>query len=193
MSDQIGIPWDRRKLQFVTVGRISSDKNLVEYVDICHVIAKKMPEAEFIIIGRIGQPAYYKYLIKHIEQAQAPIQVRTDIDKSELKILLQESKFYIATKRYEHYGIATLEAAESGCLTFVHDSGGQVEIISSALLRYQTHDDLLNKIQYLLTDNIIRNKILKEIKIGIKKFTLRRFNTEIDTAIDALLSSQSNH
>ena len=131
-SAQIDVPWNKRKLRFVTIARISSDKNLLEYVDICRIIAKKMPEAEFMIIGRIGQPAYYKYLIKYIEHAQVSIQVCTNVEKTQLKTLLQESKFYIATKRYEHYGIATLDAAESGCLTFIHDSGGQVEIISSA-------------------------------------------------------------
>jgi glycosyltransferase involved in cell wall biosynthesis len=192
-SDQIDVPWDRRKLRFITIARISSDKNLLEFIDICRVIAKKMPEAEFMIIGRIGRSAYYKYLNKYIKQAQVPVQIRTDIDKTELKTFLQESKFYIATKRYEHYGIATLEAAGSGCLTFVHDTGGQIEIISSALLRYQTDDDLLNKIQCLLTDSAIRNKILEEMKINIRLFTLQRFNIEIDTAIDAFLSSQSKY
>lgn len=71
-SFQINIPWDRRKLRFITIGRISSDKNLVEYVDICRAIKKILPYAEFIIVGRIGQPAFYLYLKKYIKQVQVP-------------------------------------------------------------------------------------------------------------------------
>ena len=52
----------------------------------------------------------------------------------------------------EHFGIAVAEMMQAGCITFIHDSGGQTEIVNLRELRYQTKEEAIEKIIQVLKD-----------------------------------------
>jgi glycosyltransferase involved in cell wall biosynthesis len=176
-------PWEKREFRFVTVGRISPDKKLLEYLDICKAILKVYPNAKFAIIGRVFDLAYYKKLQEKIERLSLPINLYHGLDRKALMRVLMSSKFYIAPKKYEHYGISVLEAARVGCLPFVHNSGGQREIVKNDLLMYDSIDQLLERISILVNDSILREKVLLELMEHIQMFNAANFNSEVDRIV----------
>lgn len=62
---------------------------------------------------------------------------------------LARTRFYIFPAINEHFGMATAEAIASGAIPFVHDSGGQREVVPDPRLRF-TDDQFFQQFSALL-------------------------------------------
>jgi len=70
-------------------------------------------------------------------------------------------RYGIHANRDEHFGIAPAEMMASGCIVFVHNSGGQVEIIGRDLrLCYQTDKAAVEKILGIVNSATLQAAIL---------------------------------
>ena len=116
------------------------------------------------------------------------IEILPDATDEKRSQLYAESKFYIHPKPYEHFGISVLEAASAGCLTFVHDSGGMIEIITSDVLRFKNVSELIYKLTRLIDDATLRNDSLDKLKSSVNNFTIENFDRGIESAINNLKS-----
>jgi glycosyltransferase involved in cell wall biosynthesis len=181
------LPWEDRKFQFLSVGRISPEKNLVDLLFIFEAISKKYPSAKFVILGRVDNRQYLDELRQAAEKIKhADIKIYTDAT-DQLRIqFYQESKFYIHSKPYEHFGISVLEAAAAGCLTFIPDSGGMKEIVTSDVLRYQNTNTLIENLMNLIDDPVLRQNALEDLKKSAEYFTIERFDRGIELAMNNL-------
>lgn len=107
----------------------------------------------------------------------------------QLKKLYGESKIYWHAagfgeedpKKYEHFGITTVEAMAAGCVPVVINKGGQREIIDEAVngFKWDNKDRLLKKTLELMKDS---NLIKKLTKNGINKsriFSKENFKKKI--------------
>ncbi len=181
--------WDQRKFQFLSVGRISPEKNLLELLSTFETIARQYPNAKFIILGRMDSQQYLNNLQSAAEKIKnVNIEILPDATDEKRSQLYAESKFYIHPKPYEHFGISVLEAASAGCLTFVHDSGGMIEIITSDVLRFKNVSELIYKLTRLIDDATLRNDSLDKLKSSVNNFTIENFDRGIESAINNLKS-----
>jgi len=150
-------------------------------------LAKHYPEIPFSIVGTVdpNQEAYYQSL-KGIVAKYNLNNIRFVVnEKFEiLQDALKKAKFYVFPTIDEHFGITTVEAIMSGTIPFVHNSGGQKEIVDLDNLRfednefYEKFDSLINlddeslcNIQEhfyehaeLFSENTFNNKMLKYIQ-----------------------------
>ncbi len=74
-------------------------------------------------------------------------------------------------EQVEHFGIAPLEAAASGCLTFCYNSGGPKEIFSDNKTGYlfKNKEELFKKMTEAETHPDIKEKIIKQAKLMVKR------------------------
>jgi hypothetical protein len=84
------------------------------------------------------------------------------------------------------------EAAWAGCLTLVHDSGGQTEIITPDCLRFKTAQDLVRRVSDLHTNDLLRKNILNQVHDHLQELTPEQFDKNILKIIDPLLEADSN-
>jgi glycosyltransferase involved in cell wall biosynthesis len=106
----------------VTISRIEPMKNL----DIITDIAKEVKEARFVILGSMQSNSYYAHLMRRIRMLNLEDRVKILINASEeLKMkILKKAKIYLHPTKYEHFGIAVVEAMAAGLIPVVHRSGG---------------------------------------------------------------------
>lgn len=106
----------------VTMGRIESMKNLDIVID----IAKEIRNAKFIVVGSLQSRKYYASLMKRIKELNLEGRVKILPNTSEnLKAeILRKAKVYLHPTKYEHFGIAVVEAMAAGLIPVVHKSGG---------------------------------------------------------------------
>jgi glycosyltransferase involved in cell wall biosynthesis len=111
-----------RKNIIVTISRIEPLKNLELVID----IAKEVKTSKFIIAGTVGSVKYYIDLKKKIKASglEDRVVILPNIDEKTKMLLLGSAKIYLHTMKYEHFGIAVIEAMASGLLPIVHKSGG---------------------------------------------------------------------
>jgi glycosyltransferase involved in cell wall biosynthesis len=64
--------------------------------------------------------------------------------------LIAGQRWGLHCAEFEHYGLAPLELQRLGCVTFVHDSGGQAEAVIDAGLKYRDVDDAVRKMDVVM-------------------------------------------
>ena len=155
-----------RKNYVISIGRISPEKNY----DVVPTIAKHAKNVrKFIIIGSTYS-ASYKIMYNVLKKA-AELNVKDKIvfvpnaSFEKLLALLSCSKVFLHTMKYEHFGIAVVEAMASGLIPVVHRSGGPwTDIILEGKYGYgysdpeeaaQVIDEIINTYSKSMTYNII--------------------------------------
>jgi glycosyltransferase involved in cell wall biosynthesis len=112
---------NKRRNIVLTISRFSREKKLEMVLD----IAKNVKEGEFIIVGSLADEDYYMYLDRIIKKEYiSNVRLWPNASFEELHSLRLQSKVYLHTMPYEHFGISIVEAMASGCVPVVHRTGG---------------------------------------------------------------------
>lgn len=111
-----------RKNVVITLSRIEPLKNLEIVLD----IAKEVKNAKFVIAGTMHSIEYYSTLRRKINALglEERVKILPNIEEEIKMVLLKTSKVYLHPMKYEHFGIAIVEAMASGLIPVVHKSGG---------------------------------------------------------------------
>jgi len=112
----------KRKRIVLTISRIAPEKGL----EIIPDVAREVKDVKFVIMGALGSTGYYRSLMSKIKAVGVGDRVKVLPNVSEdLKIeLMAKAIIYLHPMRYEHFGIAVVEAMAAGLLPIVHKSGG---------------------------------------------------------------------
>lgn len=163
-----------KKIQVVSLGRISPEKRQLEQIE----IALQLPHIPFYILGFSDLGDYYKKCKNKIETSNATnIHLLPNLNYSEIQKILSESLVFLHNVRNEPFGIGIVQAAENGCIPVVHQSGGAIEIVHDQKLQFHNNSDAVS--------------IIDKITKGELSFTFsNRFTSVIfEQEFEKLLSS----
>ncbi|MDR0471415.1 MAG: glycosyltransferase [Nitrososphaerota archaeon] len=137
-------PLEKRSNCVVYVARFVPQKRH----EILKQLATAFPQLEFISIGllRDTEQAWFEDFSKTLP---ANYTLKPNLSEKELIATLQNSTIYVHLMEGEHFGIAPMEALASGCVTFVHNSGGSGEFVPPEF-RWESFEDLKMKIAKLV-------------------------------------------
>ena len=123
------VPWEQRQNGFVCLGRIAPEKDLDSVIDIVAAVRRVHPEAHLHVIGSPGHPRYYRRVLSRIERHRDWITLHLDVSHDEVRRLITMNRYGLHAMANEHFGMAPAEMATGGCIVWVRDEGGQVEIV----------------------------------------------------------------
>ena len=84
---------------------------------------------------------------------------------------LTRTRFYVFTAIDEHFGMTTVEATASGAIPYVHDSGGQKEIVIDSRLRFQD-SEFFDKFDALINLSDVKlNNMRKDLFAHIQQYS----------------------
>lgn len=137
-------------------------------------LAERFPNQRVLLMGGV-KPAnrvYFQLLQDIARQKKLANTVFLDNPNDErVKEELSRTRFYVFPGVNEHFGMATAEAIGSGAVPFVHDSGGQREIVPDRQLRF-TDDQFIEKFAGLMalsSDEL--NTIRKRLAAHVQQFS----------------------
>ena len=174
---------ERDNNQLVAISRMTPDKNIPELVQAFSRLASQKPSVKLVIAGFAPNPGYLESVKNYIDQSKLPVVLETNVTREEIVHLLRGSRFFISTKKYEHFGISLLEAAANGCVPLVHKSGGAVEIVPYPELNFDNFDDLVSKIEHLTENPELVTALRTNLQEHIQMFSLDNFNKGLHQAI----------
>lgn len=160
-----------KKHQIFSLGRIEPDKHTLELVKMYKLLHEADPSLKLIICGLTGSADYLSEVKTLIRELNVPIELVLDQERSVVLNLIHQSKFYINPKPFEHFGIATVEAIEAGCIPLVHNSGGNIELVSYNVLRFENAEELRNNFIHLNGDVALQSEILSVLAQGLEKYS----------------------
>ncbi len=148
------VPWEERAPHFVSLGRLAPEKDLDRTIDILGEVRKRFPEVHLHIIGTHNDEPYARHILGRIAQNQSWITLHQNLSRAALAQLVARQRFGLHAMAEEHFGMGVAEIVRGGCVIWVRNGGGQVEIVrDDARLTYDNNDQAVAKISAALADD----------------------------------------
>jgi glycosyltransferase involved in cell wall biosynthesis len=156
-------------------------------IGIIEAVRSRGHDVSLEIIGDEDYVAGQEYITElnnRIAQAGDWVRLHQSVSRAELEQLVSACRFGIHGMLEEHFGIAPAELMRAGCLVFVPNSGGQVEIVGEhPELRYDTDADAVEKICAVLADRDLESGLRQKLGSRADAFSENSFMTNIRKAV----------
>lgn len=182
--------FDQRDENFVVLGRVTPAKEVEKAVEIVSRLRAEGHHVGLHIIGA-GNGAYAEQLAALIAD-QTWVHWHRALDFDALQKLVVRQKWGLHCCQFEHYGIAPAELQALGCITFVHDSGGQREIITNPNQRYTDVDDAVRKVSAVLRTPEIHAQLVAEGLANAKFHTVQKFREQLLQLVDQVVKASGS-
>ena len=171
------LQFEKRNNNISILGRVSSDKNIIDAIKVFYLIKKEIPNLFLNIIGPIDK----KYLIKIKKKfSMKSIKFHGLVTLKKRDQILKNTKYGFNFFYSEHFGRNVLEMQKYGVIVFARNRGGVKELLFNSNQKYENYQDLLDKIKKIHYNKKLRKKIyINNQKILNKKFTSKGFDLEL--------------
>lgn len=178
------VPWERRENGFLCIGRFAPEKELEKAIDIVAAARRQIPDLHLHVIGGRESRSYYRQICRLATIHSDWLHLHEDLSRPELLDLISRHRYGIHGMKAEHFGIAPAEMVRGGCVVFVPNGGGQVEIVGAEdRLIYSTKDDAVEKIVRALSHPQEIASLRAHLATRRDLFSAERFMTAIRHAV----------
>jgi len=170
------ISWQQRENGFVTIGRFSPEKRFEYSIGILNQVRGAGLDVHLHLVGVPDDDAYTKFIRALVQANSRWVFMHENLSRAQLVELITTHRYGLHAMQDEPFGMAVAELLSGGCIPFVFNGGGQVEIVGhDSRLIYNSAEDAAAKILQTLRDNN-RQMLLRESLAQRKElFTTRRF------------------
>jgi glycosyltransferase involved in cell wall biosynthesis len=172
------IPWEDRKNEFVSIGRISPEKRLEDSIFIVENVRSLGYHTSLTIYGEFDNSDYSIY-IRNLIQDKPWIKTPGPVYGVEKVNLLPTFKYGINSCRREAFGISTAEMIKAGVIPFVPYEGAQKEIVNKEELIYSNKKEAINKIICVLESEHLQVRLNKFLVERSKMFSAISFRKPV--------------
>jgi glycosyltransferase involved in cell wall biosynthesis len=169
-----------RDIDVVTLGNIAPDKHQLEQLD----LAAAMPEYRFAIIGAVQSATYARRLRSAIRsKGLTNVALVLDATARQVSDYLARGRVFVHMKESEHFGISVAQAVAHGCVPIVHDSGGQVEIVTEPALRFRAREEIPGIVRDVFAGRVPEPGYVQEIRARVRELAPGYFRSRIQAAL----------
>jgi glycosyltransferase involved in cell wall biosynthesis len=175
-------PWPDRGSGFLSVGRISPEKEYERSLRILARVRRTVPDLTFTIIGTWDRHAsrYLRELRRLAASLGSWVQFRHDVSRDEIRQLMASHRYGIHGMREEHFGMAPAEMAAAGMIVWVPRGGGQVEIVGDdPALVYDSEEEAAEKILTVLSHAAVQDRLREHLRWRARLFGTDRFMDDV--------------
>jgi glycosyltransferase involved in cell wall biosynthesis len=180
-------PWAAREDVVLSIGRFSPEKRFERVIAIVEALRKRGHALALTIVGG-GDGGAYGRRVRALAAGRPWVAIRSGLTRSALLDLMSRCRYGVHGMVGEHFGMATAELVEAGCLTFVHRSGGQTEIVCSDDLSYADVGEAVARIGRAIEDDEHRQRLLAHLAALRGRFASAAFCARVQAIVDETLA-----
>ena len=170
------VPWEQRENGFLTIGRISPEKRIECAIDILNRVRAAGIDVHLHLVGVPDHDAYTDFVRGLVQANAAWVFLHENLSRSELLDLISTHRYGLHAMEAEPFGMAVAELLSGGCIPFVYNDGGQVEIVDhDPRLIYNSAEDAVDKIVRTLRDHHCQMALRERLAQRKELFSTRRF------------------
>lgn len=169
------VSWEKKKNRFVVLGRISPEKELEKVIQIIEGVREKGHSVHLHILGDWQNSAYGRMLYEQEQEKASWLHFEGDVRGKKKVRLLAESRYAVHGCTGEAFGIAIAEILKAGCVAFVPNEGGPLEIVDDKRLTYSEAIDAVNKIDTVLKDPTQQKELSSKMIYQGDQFSEKKF------------------
>jgi glycosyltransferase involved in cell wall biosynthesis len=180
------VSWEDREDGFVCIGRITPEKEVDKIIDTLARVRSRGWDIHLHIIGSPDHLGYYNRIRDLARQNSSWVFLDDNLSRQELLRLVSMHRYGIHGMTEEHFGMAVAEMVRGGCLVFVPNGGGQVEIVSgNGQLLYRTADEAAASIVRVMRDPDLQRHLREVLKSNTKLFAAAQFARRLQELVGA--------
>ena len=153
------IPATTRDRGFICLGRVSPEKCVHSVIEILRKVRERGHNVHLHLLGGIDNSDYGQKVRALAGQFPEWVFLEGWVQGDRKKALLAGHRFGINACPNEAFGIAVAEMVLAGCVVFVPNGGGQVEIVNHPSLIYDNDADAVDKIDAVLKDAAVEDSL----------------------------------
>ncbi len=185
------VPWAKRQGGFVCLGRIAPEKDVDTAIDIVEAVRRVHPEAHLHLVGSPGRPSYARRILARAAAHPDWITLHLDVSHDEVRRIITGHRYGLHCMEDEHFGMAPAEMVTGGCIVWVRDRGGQVEIVGSdPRLMFSSTDEAVARILEVMASHAEQDDLRALLARRAPHFSLERFTDGIRAAALEQLARQ---
>lgn len=179
------VPWADREDSFVCLGRIAPGKRQHEVIEILHAVRQHGFPIRLRIVGAADHGAYFARIRGLAQKHGDWVSLAEGVSRQELAALVSRSRYGIHGNPEEHFGMGVAEMVCGGCIVFVPDGGGQVEIVGEECLCYRDAADAVEKITAVLRDGDRQSQLRARLAMRRDALSATTFAQRMRSIVDA--------
>lgn len=189
-GDYPNIEFLSREVGFVSLGRISPEKRIERTIEILSLVRAKGHNVHYHIIGGVDNNAYNNYIKKLSSRCSGWVTLENRLYGKEKIDMLSRHRFGIHGCQGDAFPGAVVEMMKAGCIVFVPNEGGQVDMVGHALLTYESIDDAVSKIDMILRNVHLQHHLIEHLTQQAKRYSVENFMTEMREAVSEFLNGK---
>jgi glycosyltransferase involved in cell wall biosynthesis len=182
------VDWEGRERAFICVGRIAPEKRIDRVIDIVARVRTAVAGVRLRLVGTPEGP-YAERIAARVRAEHAWVALESGLSRQALTALMARHRYGIHGNPDEHYGMVVAEMVHAGCIVWVPNDGGQVEIVGDARLRYDTVEEAAASIVRTLTDPGEEADLRQRLAKRAERFSTETFVRELREVIAAAAAS----
>jgi len=180
-----------REFGAVCIGRISPEKRIDRVIDIVKGVRERGHPLHLHIIGDATGSEYGEQIMARATGEGDWVTMEGSCHGERKARLLAEHLIGLQAREHEPFGISVAEMVKAGCLTFVHDSGGQTEIVDHPDLCYESVEDAVEKICWVLEDKKLQSELQEHLVTRATRFSSAQFMQEVQSVVKSFLEKSA--
>ncbi|HVM97218.1 MAG TPA: glycosyltransferase family 4 protein [Candidatus Acidoferrales bacterium] len=183
-------PWNDRDETILCIGRLVADKQMVEAVEIVSSARAKGADLKMCIVGTSFDRRHAAHLMELQIRHQEWLNLEIDVSAKRYRELLSRCKFGIHL-RSEGFGIVVAEMLNAGCLPFVSNRGGQVEILgNTSELLFSNRAEAVAAIARVAGDRALQEAIRIKLASQARLLSTDHFTAALRSIVGDVLSGE---
>ena len=182
------VDWEARERAFICVGRLAPEKRVDRVIDIVARVRAAVGDVRLCLVGT-PEGAYAERIVERVRAEPSWITLESGLSRPALTALMARHRYGIHGNPDEHYGMVVAEMVHAGCIVWVPNDGGQVEIVGDARLRYDTVEEAAARIVRTLTDPGEEADLRRRLARQAERFSTATFTRELREVIAAAAAS----
>lgn len=180
------VPWQQRENGFVTIGRFSPEKRFESVITILNQVRAAGLDVHLHLVGVPDDAAYTKFVRALVQANSAWVFLHENLSRAQLIELITAHRYGLHAMQDEPFGMAVAELLSGGCIPFVFNGGGQVEIVGhDSRLIYDSVEDAADKIVQTLRDDNCQILLRESLAQRKDLFTTRHFARRVREIVAA--------
>ncbi|WP_436930054.1 glycosyltransferase [Halosimplex halobium] len=180
--------WGSQTDGIVCLGRIHPLKRQHVAIEIVDGLREAGIDTHLHLIGPSGSDEYVDR-IERLAGDRGYVHLEGRVSRDRLVELIETHRYGVHARRFEHFGIAVAELVAGGTIPFVHDSGGQTEIVGDRdELTYGSPAEAIRKMKRIHSKNGHQRSLQSELVASATQYGRERFRSEITAVVETAIT-----
>ena len=183
--------WEKRRNDFVWIGRIDPSKKLENAVKIVAGLRNAGIDCAIHIVGTAVDKNYFGTIRALAEQMGEWVILKGPLYGEDKAAFLSQFRYAIHTRTDEPFGITLVELMKAGCIPIAPHSCGSAEILSHPSLLFASEVEAVSRVRQLFCDANLSRSVRSFIRKRAEQFSTDRFCKDVVTLVSAMIDNRS--